>query len=67
MIKPTELKIGVIVKHENREYTIIETNAEVKIDGLWFNCIVYAPNYENDCNLFIRKKTDFVNHFDVVK
>lgn len=56
MIKPTELEIGAIVEHNGKEYTITETNARVKIDGFWFDCIVYAPNYENNCNLFVRKR-----------
>lgn len=67
MIKPTELKVGAIVKYKGKEYTIKEVNARVKIFGYWLDCIIYAPNYENDCNLFVRDNKDFIKHFELVK
>lgn len=67
MIKPTELKVGAIVKYKGKEYTIKEINAKVKTRNYWCNCIIYAPNYKNDCNLFVRNINDFMNSFELVK
>lgn len=67
MIQSSELKVGAKVAYKGKEYTIKETNARVRIFGYWLDCIIYAPNYENDYNLFVRDSNDFMEHFEIVK
>ena len=67
MIKPTELKVGAVVKYKGKEYTIKEINAKAKMYFNWRDCIIYAPNYKNDCNLFVRDSNYFIKNFEIVK
>lgn len=70
MIKIEDIKPGVIVIHKdnnenNNEYTIINTTAKVKLNGIWYNVITYKPNYHSKYSIFARTIDDFINNFSV--
>lgn len=71
MIKIEDIKVGVIVYHRTgviyKEYTIVDITSKVKINGEWYNAIVYKPNYKNNYTLFIRTVDDFMNNFSLKK
>ena len=53
-----------IHKKYNRRYKIISNNARFKdISGTWIDCIIYAPLYDNEFEMFAREKSSFCNSF----
>lgn len=71
MIKIEDIKSGTIVvlsnKLDKKEYTIIDTCARAKFNGIWYNIITYKPNYETKYTIFARTIDDFINEFEIKK
>lgn len=54
-----------IHKKYNREYRIVSDNARLKdSDGKWIDCVIYAPLYENEFEMFAREKDSFYKEFE---
>lgn len=54
-----------IHKKYNREYRIVSDNAKLKdSDGKWIDCVIYAPLYENEFEMFAREKDSFYKEFE---
>lgn len=54
-----------IHKKYNREYKIISDKARLKdSDGKWIDCVIYAPLYENEFEMFAREKDSFYKEFE---
>ena len=52
-------------KKYNREYRIVSNNARLKnSNGEWINCVIYAPLYENEFEMFAREKESFYREFE---
>ncbi len=53
-----------IHKKYNRRYKIISSNARLKDStGVWIDCVIYAPLYENEFEMFAREKESFYKEF----
>lgn len=53
-----------IHKKYNREYRIVSDKARMKGSmGEWINCVIYAPLYENEFEMFAREKHSFYKEF----
>ena len=54
-----------IHKKYNREYRIVSNNARLKnSNGEWIDCVIYAPLYENEFEMFAREKDSFYKEFE---
>lgn len=54
-----------IHKKYNREYRIVSDNARLKnSNGEWIDCVIYAPLYENEFEMFAREKDSFYKEFE---
>lgn len=54
-----------IHKKYNREYRIVSDNARLKdSEGKWIDCVIYAPLYENEFEMFAREKDSFYKEFE---
>ena len=54
-----------IHKKYNREYRIVSDNARLKnSNGEWIDCVIYAPLYENEFEMFAREKESFYKEFE---
>ena len=52
-------------KKYNREYRIVSNNARLKnSNGEWIDCVIYAPLYENEFEMFAREKESFYKEFE---
>lgn len=69
MIKIEDIKPGIIViydsSHITKEYTIVDTSARAKLNGVWYNIITYKPNYSSEYTIFARTIEDFMNSFSI--
>ncbi len=53
-----------IHKKYNRKYTLVSDNARLKdSNGDWVDCVIYSPLYENQYEMFARKKESFYREF----
>lgn len=63
--EPDQTKCVWIHKKYNREYRIVSDNARLKdSDGKWIDCVIYAPLYENEFEMFAREKDSFYKEFE---
>jgi len=67
-----ELKKGMTVCHRKygRFYKIVSCNARLKDSDPekdWLDCVIYAPLYPNQHEMFSREVNSFVSGFDPVK
>lgn len=70
MLKPEDIKVGAEVYNKdnsNKTYIIKDIIARMKVKGVWYDCISYAPNYDNPYTLFVRTVNDFMSNFELVK
>lgn len=53
-----------IHKKYNRRYRVVSFNARLKDStGVWIDCVIYAPLYENEFEMFAREKESFFKEF----
>lgn len=52
-------------KKNGKKYKVISENAKMKEinTGEWIDCVIYAPLYENEFEMFSREKNDFYEKF----
>ena len=63
--QPKEEECVWVHKKHNREYRIVSDNARLKnSNGEWIDCVIYAPLYENEFEMFAREKESFYNEFE---
>lgn len=70
MLKLEDIKVGAEVYrrgNSNKTYIIKDIKARMKVTGVWYHCISYAPNYDNPYTLFVRTVDDFMSNFELVK
>lgn len=63
--RPDQVECVWIHKKYNREYRIVSDNARLKnSNGEWIDCVIYAPLYENEFEMFAREKDSFYKEFE---
>ena len=63
--QPDQTECVWIHKKYNREYRVVSDNARLKnSNGEWIDCVIYAPLYENEFEMFAREKDSFYKEFE---